>query len=97
MRKLSVYTGKDVGIFDLSVRPDMYTYPQAVTIVLHDKEDHERVYTQGEVEKLVQTLRVAFNIMDEMNAEGFGPLTSKEGLDSFSDIVDALRIFDPID
>lgn len=55
----------------------------------------ERLYTQSQVEQLVKTLRMAFNVIDEMNAEGFGPLTSKEGLDAFSALVDALNVFDP--
>lgn len=55
----------------------------------------ERMYTRSEVEQLVKTLRTAFNVIDELNAEGFGPLTSKEGLDAFSALVDALGVFDP--
>lgn len=53
------------------------------------------IYTKAQVEKLVQTLRMAFNVIDEMNAEGFGPLTSKEGLEAFCALVDALDVFDP--
>ena len=94
-RKLTVYTGKGVGVFDLSARPNMYTEPQAATIVMHDQEDHEPVYTRSEVGQLVKTLRMAFNVIDELNAEGFGPLTSKEGLEAFSALVDALDVFDP--
>jgi hypothetical protein len=66
----------------------------AATLVIHE-EKHEPVYTQSEVEQLVKTLRMAFNVVDELNAEGFGPLTSKEGLDAFSALVDALDVFDP--
>ncbi len=95
-RKLAVYTGKGVGVFDLSGRPGMYTEPQAVTIVMHDQEDHEPVFTRSEIEKLILTLRMAFNVIDEMNAEGFGPLTSKEGLEAFCALSDALKVFDSI-
>lgn len=56
-RKLTVYTGKGVGVFDLSARPDMYTEPQAATIVMHDQEAHERVYTESEVRAMFAALR----------------------------------------
>ena len=65
------------------------------TLVVHDGDTHEPVYTQSEVGQLVKTLRMAFNVVDELNADGFGPLTSKEGLDAFSAVVDALGVFDP--
>jgi len=69
-------------------------YPLA-TMVLHVGDNREPVYTRSEVEQLIKTLRMAFNVIDEMNAEGFGPLTSKEGLDAFNSLVDALQVFDP--
>jgi hypothetical protein len=63
------------------------------TIVISKKP--QRVYTQDEVEKLVKALRTAYNVVDELNADGFGPLTSKEGLEAFCALVDELRVFDP--
>lgn len=69
-------------------------YPLA-TLVLHVGDNREPVYTRSEIEQLIKTLRMAFNVIDEMNAEGFGPLTSKEGLDAFNSLVDALQVFDP--
>lgn len=57
-RKLTGYTGKGVGVFDLSARPDMYTEPQAATIVLHDQDEHERVFTESEVRAIIARLPV---------------------------------------
>ena len=65
------------------------------TLVVHDGDTHEPVYTRSEVGQLVKTLRMAFNVVDELNADGFGPLTSKEGLEAFCALVDAVGVFDP--
>lgn len=73
---------------------ELLSHWTACTMIEHNKT-HEPVYTRSEVEQLVKTLRMAFNVIDKLNAEGFGPLTSKEGLDAFSAVVDALGVFDP--
>lgn len=61
-RKLTVYTGKGVGVFDLSARPDMYTDPQAATIVMHDQEEHERLFTESEVRDMINAMAEACDL-----------------------------------
>ena len=43
-------------MFDLSARPDMYTEPLAATLVMHDQEEHERVFTESEVRAMLDEI-----------------------------------------
>lgn len=38
----------------------MYTEPQAATIVLHDQDEHERVFTESEVRAIMQKMNDDF-------------------------------------